>query len=276
MDLFPSDHFEVDNGDSEEPKITPEQAVRLCDRNFGIGADGVIFALPGINGTDYTMQIFNSDGSEPGKFFEVYSFLIWCCSFTVHIGAGLIVSEIQEDRKNLFKSSPRITLKCVCGSVGQVQCNTSKWKGRLRKTTFVHDLSNYRGRRLDDFICFVGRRFRNEAGTMPTAAVEEDEDGGDDAPPMVKKMKMAVEALSLSVEVLSFSAATAEDSQIGSPKSRENCDSDLKSAFAEFLEIRGFTVSNFGFLSDYITARKKLQRVSNLKGLKKYFEEKYM
>ncbi|KAL8509087.1 hypothetical protein ACS0TY_016328 [Phlomoides rotata] len=106
----------VDNGDSEEPKITPEQAVRLCDRNFGIGADGVIFALPGINGTDYTMQIFNSDGSEPGKFFEVYSFLIWCCSFTVHIGAGLIVSEIQEDRKNLFKSSPRITLKCVCGS----------------------------------------------------------------------------------------------------------------------------------------------------------------
>lgn len=39
--------------------------MRLCDRNFGIGADGVIFALPGINGTDYTMRIFNSDGSEP-------------------------------------------------------------------------------------------------------------------------------------------------------------------------------------------------------------------
>ena len=39
--------------------------MKLCDRNFGIGADGVIFALPGINGTDYTMRIFNSDGSEP-------------------------------------------------------------------------------------------------------------------------------------------------------------------------------------------------------------------
>ena len=37
----------------------------LCDRNFGIGADGVIFAMPGIDGTDYTMRIFNSDGSEP-------------------------------------------------------------------------------------------------------------------------------------------------------------------------------------------------------------------
>lgn len=55
----------MDNRDSSEPRITPEQAVMLCDRNFGIGADGVIFAMPGINGTDYAMQIFNSDGSEP-------------------------------------------------------------------------------------------------------------------------------------------------------------------------------------------------------------------
>ncbi|KAJ6778086.1 DIAMINOPIMELATE EPIMERASE CHLOROPLASTIC [Salix koriyanagi] len=60
-----NDFILVDNRDSSEPKITPEQAAKLCDRNFGIGADGVIFALPGINGTDYTMRIFNSDGSEP-------------------------------------------------------------------------------------------------------------------------------------------------------------------------------------------------------------------
>ena len=39
--------------------------MKLCDRNFGIGVDGVIFVMPGINGTDYTMRIFNSDGSEP-------------------------------------------------------------------------------------------------------------------------------------------------------------------------------------------------------------------
>lgn len=52
-----------------EPKVTPEQAVKLCDRNFGIGADGVIFAMPGSNGTDYTMRIFNSDGSEPEVLF---------------------------------------------------------------------------------------------------------------------------------------------------------------------------------------------------------------
>lgn len=60
-----NDFILIDNRSSLEPLITPEQAVKLCDRHFGIGADGVIFALPGQEGTDYTMRIFNSDGSEP-------------------------------------------------------------------------------------------------------------------------------------------------------------------------------------------------------------------
>ena len=33
-------------------------------RRYGIGGDGVIFALPGSNGMEYTMRIINSDGSE--------------------------------------------------------------------------------------------------------------------------------------------------------------------------------------------------------------------
>ncbi|NER29278.1 MAG: diaminopimelate epimerase [Symploca sp. SIO1C4] len=60
-----NDFILIDNRTQSEPIILSEQAVQMCDRNFGIGADGVIFALPGINGTDYTMRIFNSDGSEP-------------------------------------------------------------------------------------------------------------------------------------------------------------------------------------------------------------------
>jgi diaminopimelate epimerase len=60
-----NDFILIDNRSCASPILTPEQAVQLCDRHFGIGADGVIFALPGENGTDYTMRIFNSDGSEP-------------------------------------------------------------------------------------------------------------------------------------------------------------------------------------------------------------------
>ena len=60
-----NDFILIDNRASSEPSITPDQAIQLCDRHFGIGADGVIFALPGQNGNDYSMRIFNSDGSEP-------------------------------------------------------------------------------------------------------------------------------------------------------------------------------------------------------------------
>jgi diaminopimelate epimerase len=60
-----NDFVLVDNRHQKDPSLTPEQAVKWCDRNFGIGADGVIFVLPGQQGTDYTMRIFNSDGSEP-------------------------------------------------------------------------------------------------------------------------------------------------------------------------------------------------------------------
>ncbi len=60
-----NDFVLVDNRDSAEPKMSPEEAVAVCDRNFGIGADGVIFVLPATGETDYTMRIYNSDGSEP-------------------------------------------------------------------------------------------------------------------------------------------------------------------------------------------------------------------
>lgn len=60
-----NDFILIDNRHQQEPVITAEQAVLWCDRHFGVGADGVIFALPGQDGADYTMRIFNSDGSEP-------------------------------------------------------------------------------------------------------------------------------------------------------------------------------------------------------------------
>lgn len=60
-----NDFILLDNRHQTEPIISPEIASQMCDRHFGIGADGVIFALPGQDGSDYTMRIFNSDGSEP-------------------------------------------------------------------------------------------------------------------------------------------------------------------------------------------------------------------
>ena len=60
-----NDFISIDNRHTTEPIVTPEQAIQMCDRHFGIGGDGVIFVLPGTENTDYTMKIYNSDGSEP-------------------------------------------------------------------------------------------------------------------------------------------------------------------------------------------------------------------
>ncbi|XP_006844286.2 diaminopimelate epimerase, chloroplastic isoform X1 [Amborella trichopoda] len=104
-----NDFIMVDNRDSMEPMVTPEQAVKLCDRNFGVGADGVIFVMPGVDGTDYSMRIFNSDGSEPemcgngircfARFIAELKNLQGSQSFTIHTGAGLIVPRVEDDAK---------------------------------------------------------------------------------------------------------------------------------------------------------------------------------
>lgn len=46
-----------------EEAALPDLARRLCDRHFGIGADGILLALPSRE-ADFRMRLINSDGSE--------------------------------------------------------------------------------------------------------------------------------------------------------------------------------------------------------------------
>ena len=104
-----NDFVLIDNRQQSEPVLTPQQAIHICDRHFGVGADGVIFALPGNDSTDYTMRIFNSDGSEP----EMCGNGIRClacflanlhglsaedsCSYRIHTLTGEITPQLQAD-----------------------------------------------------------------------------------------------------------------------------------------------------------------------------------
>jgi diaminopimelate epimerase len=103
-----NDFILVDNRHQPTPCLTPVQAVELCDRHFGIGADGVIFALPGIDGNDYAMRIFNSDGSEPemcgngirclGRFIaDLEGQGEQLVTYKIHTLAGVIIPEILAD-----------------------------------------------------------------------------------------------------------------------------------------------------------------------------------
>lgn len=74
-----NDFILVDDRDRVDPSLTPEQSEKLCNRNFGIGGDGVIFALqpPADSDYDFSMRIYNSDGSEPVR----AAVVICACSF---------------------------------------------------------------------------------------------------------------------------------------------------------------------------------------------------
>jgi diaminopimelate epimerase len=87
--------------------LTPERIRRLCDRRFGLGADGLILALPPQADGELRMRIFNADGSEP----EMCGNGIRCLArfladsdgdaagrrWQVETLAGRIVPELQED-----------------------------------------------------------------------------------------------------------------------------------------------------------------------------------
>ena len=59
-----NDFIIVDARESDfDDDALPGLAIKLCDRHFGIGADGLLIAYPS-NSADVRMRVVNSDGSE--------------------------------------------------------------------------------------------------------------------------------------------------------------------------------------------------------------------
>jgi diaminopimelate epimerase len=47
--------------------LTPAQIALICDRNWGVGSDGILLLVPAWAGADFGLRIFNPDGSEAEK-----------------------------------------------------------------------------------------------------------------------------------------------------------------------------------------------------------------
>lgn len=95
-------------------------APQLCDRHYGIGADGVILILPS-QIADFRMQIINSDGSEAemcGNGIRCYAQALYYYNltqekkFTVETGAGILTPEIV-DAENVIVDMGEPILKAA-------------------------------------------------------------------------------------------------------------------------------------------------------------------
>ena len=61
-----NDYIVIDGGDLPAPLTVP-QIVRICDRNWGVGSDGILLKVPAWAGADFGLRILNPDGSEAEK-----------------------------------------------------------------------------------------------------------------------------------------------------------------------------------------------------------------
>lgn len=113
-----NDFVVLDYSEYEKTNIPmPELAKKLCDRNFGIGADGMI--IPNLSPSDKIAEIgwffYNSDGTTAQmcgngiRCFAKYAYenkLVSSKKFAIETLAGIIVPEIQENgevRVNMSK-----------------------------------------------------------------------------------------------------------------------------------------------------------------------------
>ena len=87
-------------------KLTPKNIKAICDRNWGLGSDGILALVPSKN-ADFGLRIFNPDGSEAeksGNGLRIFArYLHATCKtkkkhFTVDTKGGLVTITLHVDR----------------------------------------------------------------------------------------------------------------------------------------------------------------------------------
>ncbi|UVI27843.1 diaminopimelate epimerase [Paenibacillus spongiae] len=97
--------FIVISGETTLPDHAAELAIELCNRYFGIGADGLVFILPS-GKADFRMRIINSDGSEAEQ-----------CGNAIRCVAKYVYDNGLTDKES-------ITIETLGAGVQQVQINS--------------------------------------------------------------------------------------------------------------------------------------------------------
>jgi diaminopimelate epimerase len=149
-----NDFVFVDNRNSIFPKENKELVMHLCDRHFGIGADGLIL-IENHHDTDFEMVYFNADSSQTMcgngarcavAFAKKLNIINTSTNFTAYDGPHH--AEVNEDNT---VSLEMIDVEKVDVNKDHVFTNT----GTLHHVEMVSDLENYP-------VVELGRKIRNE------------------------------------------------------------------------------------------------------------------
>ena len=121
---------------------------KLCDRNFGIGADGIIFIVDPEYNNDAKMIIFNSDGSEAEM-----------CGNGIRCLIEYLNNQDKGNKKFEYKIETKAGLKLAYYKSGQISVNMGKpvlkkelipttissYSNKLPSSKFIHKNFNSEG-----------------------------------------------------------------------------------------------------------------------------------
>ena len=91
--------------------VTPALVRRLCDRHFGVGADGVLVPAAPPPGSDFALTIWNPDGSEAeksGNGLRIFARFLWdrgpvtAQPFTVATQGGRVRCQVRAGGARIF------------------------------------------------------------------------------------------------------------------------------------------------------------------------------
>jgi diaminopimelate epimerase len=114
-----NDFILLDDRD-EKIHLSVQQIERLCDRRFGIGADGLIL-LRNLAGYDFKMIYYNSDGKEGSMCGNGGRCITAFAKSLNRIGDGANFSAIDGDHQSVITNFSPMTIKLKMGDVDEIE-----------------------------------------------------------------------------------------------------------------------------------------------------------
>ena len=146
--------FIILDGSNGNVRIDNKMCRDLCDRHYGIGADGVVYIMPGENESDISMRIINSDGSEA----EMCGNGIRCLSKHVY-DFGIVKKEQFTVNTRAGRMEALVNVKG--GKVSSVRVNMGAPILDGRTVPIDHD-----GKFIDEILTVDGSNLRGSAISM--------------------------------------------------------------------------------------------------------------
>ena len=143
-----NDYLVLDSGNNDLPVIslTAEQVRKICNRNFGLGADGILVGSKDNSRKYFNLQIFNPDGStaeKSGNGLRIFARFLWDkkqvndSQFKIMTSGGLVTALVENSGSNVSVEMGKVSFQSdkipVAGKIREVLNETIDIDGQQLK-----------------------------------------------------------------------------------------------------------------------------------------------